>query len=105
MSKKQKPEVVPVGDAPVRLFPSKDRAKIAQRIRKRNERLRGRFPEVHGKVVDFIDQSIEDGSLYISVRFKDQTDFCLRYTSKLFAEGAEYCHVELGDYDVIRRYR
>jgi hypothetical protein len=37
--------------------------------------------------VDFIGHSIEDGTLYLAVRFKDKTDFSLRYACDMFAVG------------------
>jgi hypothetical protein len=77
MSKKRK--VVWVGGTPITPVSAKEHRKIKKRIKKRYEGLRKRYPEVHGKVVDFISHSIEDGTLYISVRFKDKTDFSLRY--------------------------
>lgn len=66
---------------------AKEHRKIKKQIKKRYERLRKRYPEVHGKVVDFISHSIEDGTLYISVRFKDKTDFSLRYACDMFVVG------------------
>jgi hypothetical protein len=54
--------------------------------------------------VDFISHSIEDGTLYISVRFKDKTDFSLRYACDMFVVGADICDVKTGDYEMIREY-
>lgn len=34
--------------------------------------------------MDFFTHSIEDGTLYFSVRFKDKTDFSLRYACDTF---------------------
>lgn len=102
MSKKRK--VVWVGNTPVTPISAKERRKINKRIKNRYARLRRRYAEVHGKVVDFISQSIEDGTLYISVRFKDKTDFSLRYACDMFVVGADICDVRTGDYEMIREY-
>ena len=56
------------------------------------------------EIVDFITQSIEDGTLYIGIRFKDKTDFSLRYACDMFISGADYCNVKTGNYEVIREY-
>jgi hypothetical protein len=43
-------------------------------IRKKYDGLRRKYPEVHGKLVDYITHSIDDGPLYFSVRFADNGD-------------------------------
>jgi Iap family predicted aminopeptidase len=50
---------------------------IEKRLIRRYEALRKKYPEVHGKVVDFISHSVEDGTLYFTVRFTDKTAFSL----------------------------
>src|SRR5207249_548169 len=42
---------------------------------KGREELRKVYPEVRGKVVDFISHTVTDGTLYVSVRFTDDTNF------------------------------
>lgn len=37
----------------------KERGEMERRSKRREELLRGRYPEVHGKVVDFITHTIE----------------------------------------------
>jgi hypothetical protein len=100
----KKPKIVWVGSTPITPISAKERRKINKSIKKRSERLRRRYPEVRGKVVDFISHSIEDGTLYISVRFKDKTDFSLRYACDMFVVGADICDVKTGDYEMIREY-
>jgi len=67
-------------------------------------RLRRKYPEVHGKVVDFITHTIDDGTLYFTVRFTDQTSFCVRYACDMFAVGAELSDWQSGDFHIIREY-
>jgi hypothetical protein len=100
----KKPKVVWVGSTPVTPISAKERRKIDKRIKKRYERLRKRYREVHGKVVDFISHSIQDGTLYFTVRFKDKTDFSLRYACDMFVVGADFCDVKTGDFEMIREY-
>ncbi len=100
----KKPKVVWVGGTPVTPISAKEHRKINKRIKKRYERLRKRHPEVHGKVVDFISHSIEDGTLYFNVRFKDKTDFSLRYACDMFVVGADISDAKTGDLEIIREY-
>jgi hypothetical protein len=46
---------------------AKERKRIENRSKQREERLRRKYPEVHGKVVDFVTQTIDDGTLYFTV--------------------------------------
>jgi hypothetical protein len=82
----------------------KEREKIAKLVKKRQEQLRKRYPEVHGKVVDFIAHTIDDGTLYFTVHFEDKTSFCLRYACDMFAVGAELSNWQSGDFHIIREY-
>ena len=79
------------GDTPLTPTTTKERSKIRKLIKKKYDGLRRRHPEVHGRVVDFITHSIEDGALYFTVRFKDKTDFSLRYPCDMFVVGADFC--------------
>jgi hypothetical protein len=83
---------------------AKVRKEIEKRSKQREERLRRKYPEVHGKVVDFIAHTIDDGTLYFTVRFEDQTSFCLRYACDMFAAGADFSDWCSGDFHIIREY-
>ena len=61
-------------------------------------------PEVRGKVVDYITHSIDDGTLYFGVWFKDKTGFSLRYACDMFVVGADFSDWKTGDEKIIRRY-
>jgi hypothetical protein len=83
---------------------AKERREIEKRSKQREERLRRKYPEVHGKVVDFITHTIDDGTLYFTVRFEDKTSFCLRYTCDMFAVGADLSDWLSGNFHIIREY-
>jgi hypothetical protein len=102
MPKKRK--AVWVANIPRTPISTRERRKIDKRIKQRYERLRKTYPEVHGKIVDFISHSIHDGTLYFTVRFKDKTDFSLRYACDMFVVGADFCDVKTGDFEMIREY-
>ena len=73
---------------------------MERRSNQREERLRRKYPEVHGKVVDFITHTIDDGTL----RLTDQTSFCVRYACDMFAVGVELSDWQSGDFHIIREY-
>jgi len=104
MPKKTKSKAVSDGDTRLTPITTKERRKLDKSIKKKYARLRRRYPEVHGEVVDFISHSIEDGTLYFTVRFKDKTDFSLRYACDMFAVGADFCDLKTGDSEMIREY-
>src|SRR2546426_11150355 len=104
MPKKKKPKAVLVDGIPIKPISPAEHRRLERRIKKKYDRFRRRYPEVHGKVVDFITHSIEDGTLYFSVRFKDKTDFSLRYACDMFVGGADFCDFKTGDFEMIREY-
>jgi hypothetical protein len=81
-----------------------ERTQIEKRSKQREARLRRKYPEVHGKVVDFITHTIDDGTLYFTVRFTDKTSFCLRYACDMFVASADLSDWRDGNYNVIREY-
>ena len=100
----KEPKVVWVGSTPITRITAKERREIAKRVKKQQEQLRKTYPEVHGKVVDFITHTIDDGTLYFAVRFEDQTSFCLRYACAMFAVGADLSDWKSGNCNSIREY-
>ena len=107
MTKKRgskKPKVVWVGSTPITRISAKEQRELAKRVKKRHEKLRKVYPEVHGKVVDFITHTVDDGTLYFTVRFKDKTSFCLRYACDMFIVGADLNDWRDGNFNLIREY-
>jgi len=100
----KEPKIAWVGSTPITRITAKERREIAKRVKKQQEQLRKTYPEVHGKVVDFITHTIDDGTLYFAVRFEDQTSFCLRYACDMFAVGADLSDWKSGNYNIIREY-
>jgi hypothetical protein len=84
---------------------AKEQNQIHDRLNRRHEALRKKYPDVHGKVVDFITHNVEDGTLYFTVRFTDKTAFTLQYQCELAAVGAELGDWKTGDFKVIRQYK
>ena len=44
----------------------KERREMERRSKRREGLLRRKYPEVHGKVLDFITHTIDDGTLYFT---------------------------------------
>ena len=82
----------------------KDRRKIKDEIERANAKLRRKYPEIHGKVVDFIQESVSDRILYVGIQFTDKTVFSLRYASDVSIISADYLDSKTGDYAVVREY-
>jgi transposase len=61
------PKAVRDGDTLATPITAKERSKIDKSIKKKYDGFRRRYPEVHGKVVDFITHPIEDGTLYFNL--------------------------------------
>ena len=101
---RKEPKIVWVGSTPVTAITGKEGRKVEKRIGKRRAKLRQRYPEVHGKVVDYISHSIEDGTLFFSVAFKDKTNFSLRFACEMFIVGADFADMRTGDLEMIREY-
>jgi hypothetical protein len=83
---------------------AEERRELDQRVRDKHQRLRNRYPEIYGKVVDWIHHYIEDGTLYVCIRFQDKTDFALEFSPQIVRVGTELCDSATDDFDVIRNY-
>jgi hypothetical protein len=82
----------------------KEREEIARLIEEERKHLRLAYPEIHGKVVDFITHTVTDGTLYVSVRFTDNTNFSIRYASEMFVVGVDLADWKTGNMKTIREY-
>ena len=72
--------------------------------KKEREHLRKVYPEVRGEVVDFITHTVTDGTLYVSIRFMDGTNFCIGYASNMCVVEVDLSNWKSGDMDMIREY-
>jgi hypothetical protein len=108
MSKKRdmtkKPKVVWVGSTPVTPLTPKEHKKLNKLMKRCLEKRRKKYPEVRGKVVDYISHSIDDGTLCMNVCFKDKTIFSFRFACEIFIVGADLSDWRTGNYDILREY-
>jgi hypothetical protein len=103
----KKPKTVWVGDTPVTPISAAERKRIGKRIKKRQERMRKRYPEVHGRKVDWISHGDEDGYLYFNVRFTDGKNFSIMYspvTPVMVMDIVDFSDMKTGDDVIIREY-
>jgi len=104
MTSKKRPKVVWVGNTPVIPWTAEEHRRIERRIRKRYEKLRRRYKEIHGKRIDWVSHSIDDGCLYFTVRFTDKTALHLQVSPELVVESLELSDWSTGDDKVLRTY-
>ncbi len=100
----EKPKAVRVGNTTVSPLTAKEHDILEEKIKKRHERLRSRYREIHGKIVDWVSYSFEDGSLYVSLRFMDKTDFSLQFSPKILTDSIDLSDMSTGNFKMIREY-
>jgi hypothetical protein len=100
----KKPKIVWVGSTPIAPITPKERRKLREMMKKRLGMRRKKYPEVRGKVVDYISHAIDDGTLCMNVCFEDKTLFSLRYACNMFVVGADISDWSTGNYEIIREY-
>ena len=83
----------------------KKRKRITRGIRHREENWRKLYPEVRGKVVDWIHMFSEEGVLFFSVQFQDGTNFAVSHTVEFRQLTCEYSNRKSGDVVVLKEYR
>jgi len=103
IKKRRSRKAAPMSRTPVAPM-TKERKKIQKKIERTYDKLRNKYPEIRGKVVDFVQQSVSDGIVYVGIRFTDKTVFSLRYACDMLIVGADYLDAKTGDYEVIREY-
>jgi hypothetical protein len=102
MTKKTK--TVRVGNTEIKPMTARERKRLDKRVAARHEKLRKKYPEIHGKVVDWISHSVEDSSLYVNVRFKDKTQFSMRFVPEVATHYVDLADISTGDFKMIREY-
>lgn len=100
----KKPKTVRVGNTEIKPITARERKRLDKRIAARHEKLRKKHPEIHGKIVDWISHSVEDNSLYVTVRFKDKTQFSLSFNPQIATHSVDLSDMSTGDFKMIRQY-
>ena len=100
----KKPKTMRIGNTEIKPISAREHKRLEKRIRARHEKLRKKYREIHGKVVDWISHSIEDNCLYVNVRFKDKTQFSLRFVPQIATHYVDLSDISTGDFKMIREY-
>jgi hypothetical protein len=103
MSKK-KSKVVMVDGIPIRPISAAEHKRLDRRIKKKNEKLRKRYREVHGKKVDWISHWIEEGILFFTVRFTDGKCFSVAYSPCVILDTVDFSDMSTGDNVILKEY-
>jgi hypothetical protein len=99
-----KTKTVRVGNTEIKRMTARERKRLDKRIAARHEKLRKKYPEIRGKVVDWISHSVEENSLYVNVRFKDKTQFSLSFVPQITTHYVDLSDISTGDFKMIRQY-
>jgi hypothetical protein len=97
-------KVVRVGNTEIKPISAREHKRLEKKIAARHEKLRKKYPEIQGKVIDWISHSVEDNSLYVNVRFKDKTQFSLSFIPQIATHYVDLSDISTGDFKMIREY-
>jgi hypothetical protein len=100
----KKPKTVWAGSIPVRTISPAEHRRLDQRIKKKHEQLRRRYPEIHGKKVDWISHSYEEGLVFFNVRFTDGKNFSITCHPVIVTDIVDFSDMKTGDDVIIREY-
>jgi len=103
MSKK-KSKVVMVDGIQIKPISAAEHRRLDRRIKKKHEKLRNRYREVHGKKVDWISHWIEEGILFFTVRFTDGKCFSVTYSPGVVLDTVDFSDMSTGDEITLRQY-
>ena len=103
MSKK-KSKIAMVDGIPIKPISAAELRRIDRRIKKKHEKLRKRYREVHGKKVDWISHWIEEGILFFTVRFTDGKCFSVTYSPCVVLDIVDFSDMSTGDDEILKQY-
>jgi hypothetical protein len=102
MTKKRK--VVLVDGIPIKPMNAAEHRRLDRRIKKKHQKLRRRYPEVHGKKVDWISHWYEEGYLSFNVRFTDGKNFSILCSPTIVTNIVDFSDMKTGNDEIIREY-
>jgi hypothetical protein len=101
---KKKTKVVMVDGILTKPISAEEHRRIHERIKKKHEKLRKRYREVHGKRVDWISHWYEEGLCFFSVRFTDGKEFSVACHPVMVTDTIEFSDMKTGDEVILREY-
>src|SRR5258708_21871127 len=100
----KKPKTVWVGSTPLTPTSATEHRRLDRRIKKKLDKLRRRYPEIHGKKVDWISHRYEDGYLFFNVRFTNGKNFSILCSPTIVTDIVDFSDMKTGDDVIIREY-
>ena len=79
-----------------------NRFRVATEPRKRRATMR--YPEVKGKVIDFIQASAQTEGAFVNIRFTDKTDLGLTFNAKMKLTHASLNDASDGNFELVKEY-
>jgi hypothetical protein len=104
MPRKKEPKAIPFDSAPAKPISAAERRRLRERIKAKHEKLRRRYPEVHGKKVDWISHWSDEGLCFVSVRFTDGKEFSIVCRADLVTDAVDLSDWKTGDQVILRNY-
>ena len=56
------------------------------------------------KIVDWVRHSVEEGNVYVCIRFMDKTEFSLQFSPHILTDGIDLSDMSTGNFKMIREY-
>ena len=103
MSKKE-PKIAMADEAPIKPVSAAEHRRLERRIKKKHEKLRRRYSEVHGKKVDWISHWHEEGLCFFDVRFTDGKNFSVTCHPVMVTDDISFSDMKTGDAVILREY-
>ena len=100
----KKPNIVIVDGIPIKPMSAAEHRRLDRRIKKKHQKLRRRYPEVHGKKVDWISHWYEEGYLSFNVRFTDGKNFSILCSPTIVTNIVDFSDMKTGNDEIIREY-
>jgi len=97
-------KTVLVGGTSVTPISAAEHKRLDKRIKKKLEQMRKRYPEVHGRKVDWISHGYDDGYLFFNVRFTDGKNFSILCSPAIVTNVVDFSDMKTGNDVIIREY-
>src|SRR5258707_1352333 len=104
MPKKKKAKAVTVDGIPIKPISPAEHRRLEMRIKKKYEKLRRRYPEVHGKKVDWISYWHAEGYPSFTVRSTDRKCFSIVCSAKIEKNVVDFSDVKTDESVIIGKY-
>jgi hypothetical protein len=97
-------KTVLVGGTSVTPVSASEHKRLDKRIKKKFDQMRRRYPEVHGRKVDWISHGYDDGYLFFNVRFTDGKNFSILCSPTIVTNVVDFSDMKTGNDVIIREY-